>query len=366
MPFISNQECRQKAALFKTKNMNTTIISSDIRLAIELLKKNELVAIPTETVYGLAANATSEEAVRRVFEVKGRPLTNPLIVHTDSIEKIENYVETIPAAAKRLLEKFSPGPLTLLLRSNGKLPSIINNGHELIAFRIPSHRLTLSLLQQLPFPVVAPSANRFTSISPTNVWHVYKDLSGQIPFVLNDGSCDIGVESTVVGFDGEVPVIYRQGAITAAQIEEVLGKVKLNSNHSKLASPGMLSKHYSPNTPLYLVNNISKIPLKYEANKTGLLCFTRYNYNFPVPHQFLLSVEGSLKEAARNFYKALHYLDELQLKCIIAEKLPNIGLGITLNDRLQRAAHPSPQPANQPIQTTDSLCQEPSFASIVR
>ena len=330
--------------------MNTTIIKSDIDIAIELLRNDEVVAIPTETVYGLAAKATSETAVKKVFEAKGRPLTNPLIVHTNSVEKIESFVQYIPEAAKVLLEKFSPGPITVLLPTNGILPSVINNGKKLLAFRIPSHPIALSVLEQLPFPLVAPSANRFTSISPTNAWHVFKDLEGRIPYILNGGSCDIGLESTVVGFENNAPVIYRQGAITTQQIKDVAGEVKINSNKGSQPSPGMTAHHYSPSTPLYVVDNIKNIASTYEAETTALLCFGQYNYKFPVAHQFILSVERNLLEATRNFYKAMHYLDELNLKCIVAEKLPNIGLGIALNDRLKRAAHPFPSLAEPVIQ----------------
>lgn len=320
--------------------MYSTTISSDVGKAALFLESGELVAIPTETVYGLAANACDAAAVAKVFTAKKRPSANPLIVHVDCIEKIALYAAGIPPAAERLLHAFSPGPLTVLLPGNGTLPSIINNGQPLVAFRIPAHPVTLQLLRQLPFPVVAPSANLFTSISPTTTSHVMKYFRGQIPFILEGGACSIGVESTVVGFDEDGnPVVYRTGAITAAEIAAVTGREVIVNQGPSGSSPGTTPHHYSPVTPFYLVSSVHQLPAEVDVLKTGLLCFREKNSRFPANHQFVLSVEGNLHEAAKNLYKGLHYLDEKHLSFLVAEKLPNIGLGITVNDRLQRATH---------------------------
>lgn len=316
-----------------------TTIGYSIHEGAELLRKEDLVAIPTETVYGLAANATSVTALEKVFNVKQRPLYNPLIVHTNSIDTIASYVTHIPATAMALLEYFAPGPLTVLLPSNKRLPALVNNGKPLLAFRIPQHPLTLALLKELPFPLAAPSANIFTQISPTNAWHVFKNFNGKIPYILDGGSCLLGIESTVVGFDeNETPVIYRQGAVTASQIANVAGKVRIRKTMNSKLSPGLSSHHYSPATPMYLVKDIHNITAELDVERTALLCFNSYNYQFPISHQFILSNDGNLHEAARNLYKAMHYLDELNLDCLIVEKVPNIGLGMAINDRLQRAA----------------------------
>jgi L-threonylcarbamoyladenylate synthase len=319
--------------------MFKTIIGSDVSHAAELLRQDEVVAIPTETVYGLAANALSEDAVEKVFGLKQRPLHHPLIVHVDSVDTMSQFVSEIPTAAYMLLQKFAPGPITLLLRTNGRIPGVVNNHKSLMAFRIPAHETALALLRSVDFPLVAPSANRFTAVSPTNPWHVLKGFDGRIPYILNGSNCRIGIESTVVGFDDGTPVIYRQGAITASQVERVVGEVKFYDGKSGTVSPGAHPLHYSPSTPLRVVDDIQTIHQQYNLDRVALLCFNRYNYDVSIQRQFILSGTGDVVEAARNFYKAMHFLDDLRMDMIIAEKLPNIGVGIALNDRLERAAH---------------------------
>jgi L-threonylcarbamoyladenylate synthase len=314
-----------------------TIIGSDAAEAAHWLQQDELVAIPTETVYGLAANAFSPAAIRKVFAVKKRPASNPLIVHTHSVEQIEAWVQHFPETAKKLLQHFSPGPLTVLLPQLPILPSEVNGGRSTVAFRIPAHPLTLSLLQQLSFPLVAPSANLFGTISPTAPAHVLKNFKGVIPYILDGGPCTVGIESTVVGFDEDGrPVIYRQGAITADQIEAVAGSVMLKENAADKPAPGMLPYHYSPQTPLLIARTL---PALIHVARIGYIRFKNYDPALPAEHQILLSPDGSLEEAARNLYKALHYFDEQSLDLIIAEPLPDEGLGGALNERLQKAAY---------------------------
>lgn len=345
-PGLSRQghssQCRfVRAALFSTLHMDKTRIGTDIVLAATLLKRKQIVAIPTETVYGLAANGFSGEAVRKVFELKHRPFDHPLIVHLDSIEKIKACVAAFPLAASALLQAFSPGPLTVLLPTNNLLPSLINSHRREMAFRIPSHPLTLALLKQLEVPLVAPSANLFAGISPTTPQHVLKHFDGKIPYILDGGPCRVGIESTVVGFDEEGhPVVFRHGAITEGEIKRVAGALgKLPVKHNK-PSPGLSAKHYAPATPLQLIDSGGILPPVREGSRVGLLAFAGYHHLLPTEHQFVLSVEGDLLEAARNLYKGLHYLDDLGLDLLLAEKVPNIGAGIAINDRLQRAAHP--------------------------
>lgn len=319
-------------------NMFNTIIGTDIDAAAGWLRKDELVAIPTETVYGLAANALSASAVRKVFETKQRPAYNPLIVHVDHVSRIEKYVRFFPDIAKSMLMEFSPGPLTILLPTNGKLPPIVNDGKELVAFRIPNHAMTLKLLSGLEFPLVAPSANLFTTISPTDPKHVLKNFDGKIPYILDGGPCEVGIESTVVGFDEEErPVIYRQGAITEEEIRSFAGYAALFRKEGDHTSPGLSALHYSPVTKLMLVDDISSVS-GIDFSRTGMMSFQQDHPSFPVQNKFILSPVGDLKEAARNLYKALHQLDELHLDLIIAERMPNDQLGAAINDRLKRAA----------------------------
>lgn len=317
-------------------NYNTQT-GTAIDKAAAYLTAGELVAIPTETVYGLAANATDTLAVKKVFEVKKRPFFNPLIVHCEKTEQINLYVSGISPLAEKLLQAFSPGPLTILLPGNNQLPDTINNGMRDVAFRIPAHPITQILLNILPFPLVAPSANIFTTISPTTPAHVLKNFNGQIPYILDGGACSVGLESTVVGFDREgMPVIFRQGAITAEQIKEIAGTVRFHSKEENGASPGMTAIHYAPTTPLYLEEDVTT---EFTTDKIGVICFNEKDERYSEQNQIVLSKAGNLTEAARHLYDALHQLDERKLDFIIAKKIPNEGIGIAINDRIQRAAH---------------------------
>ena len=318
--------------LYQTKT------GTDIDEAIKHLERGDLVAIPTETVYGLAANAYSEKAVEKIFTVKRRPATNPLIVHVDRIAEVKAIVRDMPETAELLLEHFAPGPITLLLPKNALIPGIVNAGRVDVAIRIPSHPVTLELLRRLDFPLVAPSANLFGTISPTMPEHVLKNFDGQIPYILDGGACEVGIESTVVGFEKDgTPLIFRQGAITAEEIRRVTGKIGARGNQGG-ASPGLLPFHYSPTTPLLLTTGIEAALSRYEHKRVGLLSFSQLYPGLPRHHQFVLSPQRNLAEAARNLYRGLHYLDELQLDVLLAEQLPDTGLGRALNDRLQKAS----------------------------
>lgn len=315
-----------------------TIIGTDIDEAIYHLERNELVGVPTETVYGLAGNAFSEKAIEKVFATKQRPSNNPLIVHVDRIAEVKQLVREVPDAAEALLEHFSPGPLTLVLKRNALISSLITANRAEVAIRIPAHPATLNLLRKIDFPLVAPSANLFSTISPTHPNHVMKNFNGKIPYILDGGSCDVGIESTVVGFDKEgTPVIYRQGAITAEEIGLVAGKVQIKCGNSNI-SPGRSPYHYSPRTPLQVVDRFSPL-LNFDNRRIGLLCFNRYYRDVPLFNQFVLSPSANLQEAAKNLYRGLHYLDDLKLDILIAENCPPVGLGKTINDRLQRASN---------------------------
>ncbi len=314
-------------------------IGKDIQLVRQLLTNGKVVAIPTETVYGLAANALDTSAVEQIFTVKNRPHYNPLILHIGSSPEVEKYVTAIPAVAQLLMDKFWPGPLTLLLPKKAIVPDIITASLPNVAIRVPNHPLTLELLRMIDFPLAAPSANPFCYISPTQTEHVQQQIGHKIPYILDGGPCSQGVESTIVGFENDMPVIYRLGAIAPEEIEKVAGRVTIyQKTHAAPVSPGMLPFHYSPRTPFYFTNKVEELLQDADPATTGIITFHRTIENFPQAHLAILSASASMQEAASNLYASLHRLDALQLKIIIAEKLPDYGLGKTINERLYRAA----------------------------
>lgn len=316
-----------------------SIISTDITKAIELLCNEDLVAIPTETVYGLAGNIFSEKAVKKIFSTKKRPFFNPLIVHIPSLDSLENVVSYVPEKAKILANAFWPGSLTLVLKKHSSIPDLITAGKDTVAVRVPNHPLTLELLRKLPFPLAAPSANPFNNISPTKAIHVEHYFKNEIQLILDGGSCKNGIESTIIGFENDEPIVYRLGALSIEKIEKVIGKVTIkNQKELNPDAPGMLQKHYSPKTLTVLTSDIQEEIKKFEDKKIGILSFSNSFKNEHVFHEIILSKSGDLEEAATNFYNSLHELDTFQLDVIIAEKLPEIGLGISVNDRLQRAS----------------------------
>lgn len=314
------------------------IISSDISRAATILSNEDVVAIPTETVYGLAGNIYSDKAINAIFRIKNRPLFNPLIVHIGSSESLQDVAREIPEKAKLLADTFWPGSLTLVLPKKTAIPRIITAGKDTVAVRVPNHAATLALLKQLPFPLAAPSANPFGSISPTTAKHVENYFKNSIQMVLDGGPCKNGIESTIVGFEAGQPVIYRLGSISVEDIENVVGTVLIkNKKELKPDAPGMLARHYAPATKTILTDNIQDAIATYEGKKIGILTFKSAIASEFIKHQIRLSKNGDLKEAMSNLYLALHELDQLELDVIIAEKLPDYGLGKSMNDRLHRA-----------------------------
>lgn len=313
-------------------------IGRDIHFAKECLEKNQLVAIPTETVYGLAGNAFNQEAVLSIFQVKNRPSFDPLIVHTDTLEKVSLFVDDIPEKAFALAKAFWPGPLTLLLPKKSIVPDLVTSGLDTVAVRIPDHSLTLNLLSQLDFPLAAPSANPFGYISPTSAAHVEQQLGEKIAYILEGGDCGVGIESTIVGFEGGVPTIYRLGGLAVEEIERVVGEVSLMAHSSSNPkAPGMLKSHYAPRKPFFLGSRES-FPKPTGDEHYGYLLFDKFIDEVPVEDQKLLSPEGDLKEAAHNLFAYLRELDSLPFTEIWAEFVPDMALGKAINDRLKRAA----------------------------
>lgn len=314
------------------------MITTDLHKAAEALKENNIVAIPTETVYGLAANAFEPEAIEKIFSLKKRPFYNPLIVHIKSAEYLNHIAKDIPEIAFRIAIEFWPGPLTLVLNKRSIVPDIITAGKDTVAVRMPNHPITLELLNSLDFPLAAPSANPFGSISPTTAAHVNRYFGENLEVVLDGGECIKGIESTIVGFEGEQAVLYRLGSISAEDIERVVGKLKFHTiDDSAPAAPGMLSRHYAPSTATFLTQDVKEMVLSHPNKKIGLLIFQKNPISQHMAHTEVLSQKGDLNEAARNLYAAMHRLDHLDLDVIIAEKLPEEGLGKSINDRLKRA-----------------------------
>lgn len=299
------------------------------------MEEGELVAIPTETVYGLAANALNTDAVLKIFETKNRPHFDPLIVHVSSIEQASSLVTDFPSNARLLAEKFWPGPLTLLLKKKQIIPDLVTSGLDTVGIRMPSHPLTFELLRTLDFPLAAPSANPFGYISPTSAKHVAAQLGDKINLILDGGESDVGVESTIIDCTQETPVVVRLGGLGVEKIESIIGRVEVNTtSSSKPSAPGMLISHYAPRKP-FLLGDIEALSKQNSDKQVAVISFK----GNPVgAFHKVLSEEGSLHEAARNLFKVMRELDESDAQIIIAEPVPNHGLGRAINDRLQRAA----------------------------
>ncbi|MFN3850136.1 MAG: L-threonylcarbamoyladenylate synthase [Spirosomataceae bacterium] len=309
------------------------IIDKNIDLAIEVLNNGDVVGIPTETVYGLAANALNIDAVTKIFEVKNRPTFDPLIIHTSSIERISEFVTELPPKAIELAQKFMPGPLTLLLPKKNIIPDLVTSGLDNVAVRIPNHPLTLQLLQKIDFPLAAPSANPFGYISPTTAQHVEAQLGDKIKYILDGGECNVGIESTIVGFVNDEVVVYRKGGLSIELIEEVVGKVRIEAHStSNPQAPGMLKSHYSPRKK-FIISDETIQP----NTRAGFLGFKDYKAEIPTENQLLLSPNGDFAEAAKNLFAYLRKLDAMDIDVIYGEYLPEKDLGRAINDRLRRA-----------------------------
>lgn len=310
-------------------------IGKDILHAASLLKEGELVAIPTETVYGLAGNALSENAVVKIFETKNRPQFDPLIVHVPTIKSITDYVDEIPEMAQLLADTFWPGPLTLVLKRKSIIPDLVTSGLNTVGIRCPQHELTLKLLEQLDFPLAAPSANPFGYVSPTTPHHVNDQLGNKIKYILDGGTCEVGLESTIIGFEDTEPVIYRLGGLSIEKIQAVIGEVKTNTlSTSNPKAPGQLISHYAPGKKVIL-GKIEDLLQQYPAHCSGVLSFQK-DYNSP--YQVILSVNGNMEEAAKNLFAALRSFEKMPVHTILAEVVPEKGLGRAINDRLKRAS----------------------------
>lgn len=303
----------------------------------ELLRAGEVVSVPTETVYGLAGNALNESSVRKIFEVKGRPLIDPLIVHFSSVKEAEAHVDFNPLARK-LAACFWPGALTLVLPKKATIPDLVTAGLPSIAVRVPEHPLFRSLLGQLDFPLAAPSANPFGYVSPTRAEHVAATLGGRIPAILDGGACQHGVESTIVDLrDPNAPQILRPGPLSAKELGiEVAALLPKSTGAGAQAAPGMLTQHYSPNTPITLFAHGGH-PEKVEQSEATVFNAKPTGTDHD-PKIFWLSENGDPLEVAHNLFMLIQKLDKTGLARLHIEKAADEGIGIAINDRLSRAA----------------------------
>jgi L-threonylcarbamoyladenylate synthase len=320
--------------------MAAEVPPSDLEAAARIIRSGGLVAIPTETVYGLAANALDPQAVARIFAAKERPFFDPLIVHLADVSWWPRVVAEFPPMARELAARFWPGPLTLILPKSTAIPDLVTSGMPTVGIRVPDHPLTRELLKRADLPLAAPSANPFGRLSPTTADHVRQQLAGRVDLILDGGPCRVGVESTILAIADGAATLLRPGGVPIEEIEAIIGAVNRPeiSSTKQPAAPGMLDSHYAPRTKLRIVDSI---PALSATTRAGLLLPSSVN-DTPLSGYTaveVLSKTGSLVEAAAHFFQALHRLDQAQLDVIHALPFPDQGLGRALNDRLRRAAH---------------------------
>ncbi len=310
------------------------LIAEDARL----LAQGKLVAFPTETVYGLGADAMNEQAVRSIFTAKERPFFDPLIVHIASLDQLDDLVVDLDARAQLLMKTFWPGPLTLILKKHPSVPAIVTANSRTVAIRMPSNPLALSLIKASGKAVAAPSANRFGYTSPTTAAHVKQQLGDRIDAILDGGACTVGIESTVLSLCTEVPTILRPGKIGLEELSAVLGEVEVSKQigptDTTLESPGLLESHYAPTTPLYLVDDVT---LYKDRRDVGVLLFEKQSTSFEGPVVYVSENEDA-QEAASRLYWAIRHLDSLHLRCMVCSLLPEKGIGVAINNRLRKAS----------------------------
>ena len=312
--------------------------ASSIAQAAAQLRQGDLVAFPTETVYGLGANATDDQAVARIFEAKGRPRFDPIIVHLADPNELHSVTASVSDDARQLADAFWPGPLTMVLPRSDSIPPIVSAGLPTVGVRVPDHPIASQLIEMAGCPIAAPSGNRFGCISPTTAEHVREQLADRVQVILDGGPCRVGVESTVLDMTSDTPRLLRPGGVTREELEEVVGSVEVFEGAQPVdqaaPAPGMLARHYAPSTPVKL---LAELPTTVPPC-SGLLVFSTPEITDGWAHLEVLSRDGDLVEATAGFFAALHRLDGHNLQQIIALPFPNHGLGAALNNRLNRAA----------------------------
>ena len=327
---------------------------SSLALAARLLSEGQLVAFPTETVYGLGAHALDRDAVLRIFAAKGRPADNPLIVHIHDRSQLEGICE-VNSLALRLMDAFWPGPLTIILPRKAAVPDEVTAGLNTVAVRMPSHPVAMALLRACNLPIAAPSANRSGKPSPTAAQHVLEDMDGRIPLILDGGESDVGVESTVVSLVGEKPCILRPGGVTQAMLEAVIGEVTLAGSilrplqkGEKALSPGMMYKHYAPDGQVTLIEGeeadvVAALRRLYahaagEGHRACVMCFTEHVGALHDCHPHDIGAGDNPSEVAHRLFATLRGLDDEGMDVIFSEVVPPEGVGLAVMNRLGRAA----------------------------
>lgn len=319
-----------------------------IKEAAQVIREGGLVGFPTETVYGLGANALCETAVKKIFVAKGRPQDNPLIVHVDSFQMMLPLVKGFDEHAKKLATRFWPGPLTIIMKRSSKIPDVVSAGLSTVAIRMPSDPIANALIREAGVPIAAPSANLSGSPSPTSAKHVICDLSGRVDMIINSHNCDVGVESTVISLAGEKPRLLRPGFVTPEELEEVVGEIEIDravnhsiSNDAVVNAPGMKYKHYAPKAKVYVVRGSFEQFRAYISQKTqqgtAALCFNGEGEKLAVPYVEFGGEENS-KEQAMRLFDALRRVDEMGAEVVYARCPSCKGVGLAVTNRLFKAA----------------------------
>jgi len=314
-----------------------------------LLRENEVVAFPTETVYGLGGNAQSDQAIRKIYEAKGRPSDNPLIIHIASTQKLNEFVSSIPVKAKQLMESFWPGPLTIIFEKKpSQLSQLATAGLTTVAVRMPDHPVALALIEEAGVPIAAPSANSSGKPSPTKADHVLEDLSGKIAGVVDGGATGVGVESTVIDCTEEIPVILRPGGITREALEQVIGEVRVDpalvDSKETPKSPGMKYRHYAPKSPLFLVDGNRTVlqqlvdKERSEGKKVGVLTTVENKGFYQADQVMMCGSRENLASVASALYDVLRMFDQSDVDIIFSEMFPSAGVGEAVMNRLMKAA----------------------------
>ena len=333
----------------KTLLLNPVKNPDALGQAAALLRAGEVVGMPTETVYGLAANALNPDAVKKIFEAKGRPQDNPLIVHIADVEQLQGLVRTVPETARQLAAAFWPGPLTMILPKADCIPDVVSAGLDTVGIRLPSHPVARALIRECGLPLAAPSANLSGRPSTTTSRHVRLDLGGKIPAVVEGGPCSVGVESTVVSLIGQTPRLLRPGGVSLEQLEQVLGKVEIDralreeiGDDVQVSAPGMKYRHYAPDIPVTVVcgdpERTAAYITRHASLTAGIICFSECAFQFDLHERRIIGAAEDVQTQARCIFDALRAFDPVYVDEIWAQCPSDEGLGLAVANRLKKAA----------------------------